>query len=515
MKMKKVFKNLAVLGLVCSMLLGNQAHIYAQERETIISEPATEQTEVMTESETFVENDLEVKSEDYTEVIEKDEVARENILSYDLNESIPETEANTEGSEWYFLEDITEKCRDEQITYICSTMQKDIKDLDLVEELKDIDGNPLYLLVTFKTEGYAILINGCNYSVEYEEKGQNPYVGVVGEKYYLGPLQYFYNEGGSLRNIITKEIISDDDMWLGNSIKAKVLEIKNKSREAWDVSRSFESRQANPYEEILVPYVDEIENMYFGDNVGTDINPHGTCGILTSSMMLTYYDRFINTNFLPRNLELVKHYDDTLHAELIRNYQVGATFGGSFPSDDAQMLNLYIGQNGYIRNGGYQANSSLISTQGLIQSIIEGRPGLIYTVFNEKYEKHTMLAYGYKLENGIGKFKIHTGWHDKDLNTIYCPREESDDICNHTNGPWIDSGLLLIGGSTWLEKYEQHNHDFSEWMGISEIGDRPLMKCRICNLLTEDDYPNNMHYSTIIDCDTTTSGKINYSGDVD
>lgn len=192
-------------------------------------------------------------------------------------------ESDTVGGDDNFLEDFTEKNRDEQISYICSIMQKDIKDLDLVEELKDIDGNPLYLLVTFKTEGYAVLINGCNYSVEYTEKGQTPYVRVVGEKYYLGPLQYFYNEGGSLHNVITKEIISDDDMWLGNSIKAKVLEIKNKSQETGDVSSNFESKQANPYEEILVPYVDEIENMYFGDNVGTDINPHGTCGILASS----------------------------------------------------------------------------------------------------------------------------------------------------------------------------------------------------------------------------------------
>lgn len=513
-----MFKKLASVGLVCSLLLSNQVHIFAQEGGTIITEPVTEQTEVVKESEIIVENDSKAKIEDSTEVVGKEEADHEDVdnkLKDDINETKLEMESDTVGGDDNFLEDFTEKNRDEQISYICSIMQKDIKDLDLVEELKDIDGNPLYLLVTFKTEGYAVLINGCNYSVEYTEKGQNPYVRVVGEKYYLGPLQYFYNEGGSLHNVITKEIITDDDMWLGNSIKAKVLEIKNKSQETGDVSSNFESKQANPYEEILVPYVDEIENMYFGDNVGTDINPHGTCGILASSMMLTYYDRFIKNNFLPKNLELVKHYDDTLHEELINNYQVGATLGGSFPSDDAQLLSLYIGQNGYIRNGGYQANSSLISTQGLIQSIIEGRPGLIYTVFNEKYEKHTMLAYGYKLENGIGKFKIHTGWHDRDLNTIYCQREGSGDICDHTNGPWIDSGLLLIGGSTWLEKYEQHNHDFSEWMGVSDIGDKPLMKCKICDLLTEDDYPNNMQYSIMMDYGTTTSGKINYSGDVD
>ncbi|WP_047832246.1 hypothetical protein [Robinsoniella sp. RHS] len=229
MKRKKVIKKLASVGLVCSLLLSNQVHIFAQEGGTIITEPVTEQTEVVKESEIIVENDSKAKIEDSTEVVGKEEADHEDVdnkLKDDINEMKLEMESDTVGGDDNFLEDFTEKNRDEQISYICSIMQKDIKDLDLVEELKDIDGNPLYLLVTFKTEGYAVLINGCNYSVEYTEKGQNPYVRVVGEKYYLGPLQYFYNEGGSLHNVITKEIISDDDMWLGNSIKAKVLEIK-------------------------------------------------------------------------------------------------------------------------------------------------------------------------------------------------------------------------------------------------------------------------------------------------
>ncbi len=398
-------------------------------------------------------------------------------------------------------------------------------------DLFSIDGEPTYGYVTFD-KGYCIYFKSTNYIIEFSESSTNgPYYCYESyDKYYIGPTMYFYFDGVSYRSVETEERVNIEDYC---NYESKLYSIeKNKTKSTARKKSNLKTYSNNSdmmvpndrvkYDSKTIKDEDAIIKMPIGKNLDN------TCGIIGSSMLLTYYDHkgfdLIDDDKDPYLLESTNGDVDKLHKYLLDNYRFErAGQVGTYPWNDADMLNNYLGNER--PNSCFNARVSYTGSEIISQiEKKEPNPVVAYGSFDfdpktSEYEvdartlksEHAVLIYGYAYgaEADI-YYKCHYGWfHRPDLNDV-----------------WISSEMYLIGGIVYLEQTEPHKHISGHIYDadLLDMNGRHLYSCSHpnCNALMSDDCPDDYRFAETIEPKFTSEtpdyhfgGKIDRKDDTD
>lgn len=157
------------------------------------------------------------------------------------------------------------------------------------EIITDFDGNEFILIEGDNT--YEIYTSD-NVFIEGSYSSNSPYYETIGEKYYLGPSNYFTVTDNLVTNIFTNSVASINDFY-GYS---------------YNINSIAQTRSSIPTPNPDRTYVDSDgftvinEANYFRNLTNFPQNWFGECGIIALSELLSYYDTFYNDDFIPNNL---------------------------------------------------------------------------------------------------------------------------------------------------------------------------------------------------------------------
>lgn len=293
--------------------------------------------------------------------------------------------------------------------------------------------------------------------IEGSNKSNSPYYSFDGIKYYLGPSNYFIDNGSTVTNIFTNEV-SEKSLYNGVSYNLTPIVQTRSSEPTPDSSKTY--TDSSGY--TVVNRADYFRNLKNFPN-----NWFGECGLVALSSLLSYYDTFYNDDFIPND----KYYDakyytrksrsgeseiyDFDHYEsqsLAKNvsvpYQNGSyydfqnwnampgtnyamrdylfdkymhTFMGlgsdkdGYPMFDGELYNTlkdYMEENcnNLLKNTEFRYGNIFYTHQRPKEYISEGLPTLLvlksYETPTQSGSDHVVLAYGYKDD----KFLTHFGW---------------------------------------------------------------------------------------------------------
>ncbi|WP_250229693.1 hypothetical protein [Anaeropeptidivorans aminofermentans] len=427
----------------------------------------------------------------------------------------------TQGTQDSLLSD---SIAEAELMYLATYMNKEYDDIEQSEVIYDVEDNPTYLAISFISGGYAIMIRSNLIVTEYSYNDKSPYSDSIGGKnYYLGVLNYYNGENiTDMQNIMSGDRLSDDsietfqklndeynqvsppvlleEIYMDKELKEAVihnsdnidqtlsatLDIEARDEEAEQYPYSTETAKENNIDQQQneaieypqsvtivsaadIAYPDTIRNSIFGDNEGT------SCGVIASEILLRYY----NDHYADGLVE-TKYYSgpfNDFHALLKSEYWLTKFLDGSMPYNNAELVNYYIGNDSNRRNLGYHSKYKIIvGVESEAKSRIdEGYPVILYTVMDNAYGNHAMVAYGYEerfsseSEFTNTYFRLHEGWltgsKDKFVNTTF-----------------------FYGGITWLEKFDSHSHDFSKYTifpRVDETENYHAATCTECELFTK------------------------------
>lgn len=190
-----------------------------------------------------------------------------------------------------------------------------VKTNEKVEILNDFVGNEFNLIEG--DNSYSIYDkNGTMIEKSYESN--SPYYCYEGNKYYLGPLNYYVENNGVIKDILKDKNVSVKEL------EGASYEIENSSYEV-EESKIMKKQSLN---------IDS--NNTFCDNNGFTViakgdyfkrltyfpqNWYGECGLIALSMLLSYYDTFYNDDFIPNDLQYNARYYDQYYDEN-NNYHI-------------------------------------------------------------------------------------------------------------------------------------------------------------------------------------------------
>lgn len=324
--------------------------------------------------------------------------------------------------------------------------------------LTDYSGNKFKLYEL--QNGYAIysLENGQEIFLEGSHETQSPYYNYLDKDlFYLGPGNYFYENGGNNYDIFSQSPVKID---LHNASFQTTENVEN--------IQPYSSSEPNPNETktdingfTVINKADYFKNLkYFPQN------HFGECGLIALSILLGYYDTFYNDNFIPDITYKERHYKDAetrsgtgdkvldyitentlvkktttinkntsnydytnwtsmpgtnyaMRDYLFDNYM--HTFWGmgwedaGYPMMDGELkstFNDYIDENAPSLKNTYEVRSGHIfyTNARPKEYINEGNPACLvlqsYTSTAGSGKAHVVVAYGYK----DGEFLTHFGW---------------------------------------------------------------------------------------------------------
>jgi len=359
------------------------------------------------------------------------------------------------------------ECTEEEIDYICDFLQIKESDIKLKKILYDVDNNPNYLLVTFNSGGYLILIRKSFDVIEYALEGTSPYSKYENYNlYYLGLLNYYYEKEDNLFNINTNELISDEFKNTARKLNDRYINLGSRNKNIIDLA-SAESRNKKV----------RISNAEIIRKAGFPHNDRGICGPIAASILLQYYDKTKNENFISAEYEPIPHLDTKFSPYFIENFalwqernktdlpnEVGT--GGSHLQDDCNAINYWLGSDPERAKMCYTAYDS--SLEGFpigydyrkdIKKLIDNdMPTNISISGDPNYNNHTIVTVGYQSDSSdsISFAEVHAGLHASCKDSSY-----GDNFVN-INAEYIDSGCI------WIDKVKQHEHNY-----VEEIYDIP------------------------------------------
>ena len=521
--MKSLYKNLSVILIITLML--------PCVHKSVLAYAMTERG-VATDSD--VQNEIEEIDEDLLEDILPDEVLIDDLHMVERGSS--------------FLN------KEQAFSYILEIIGKDSKDIDYRERLFNTQEIPIYELLVFVSGGYTIYMPDYAIILEFSDSEEvwHPYQDVIeNKKYYAGPMIYLYEEGDYVRNVnddieVYLESYAEVENLILDYARRMGKQVGHDSGTPSDATASYSDATAStPDARVLskTSWVNEnviadewgFLRMPFGYNTGFGRYPNGTCGILASSMLLTYYHKF-HEPFLPAKLiplfdakppaelkEELASNQNVLHDYLLVNYAHQEFLGGSTSGYDIEMLNNYIGNE--LKDSNIHATRTK-TNMDIIEAIDNNKPVAIYGLMSNdpnvpggKLIPHAVLAYGYNIEhNGNGQdptfnmYKMHYGWH----HSSYVDNDGSSS--QFVRELWVSP--FAVQGGIIIEETVDHTHEAYD---ITENNDKygnHLFSCRerSCNALISDDYPNSLDHAEYIwlgNNQITQSGAINYEEDID
>ena len=157
-----------------------------------------------------------------------------------------------------------------------------------VEIISDFVGNEFVLI---EGDNYYEIQDSNGNFIEGSLKNNSPYYELAGDKFYLGPSNYFVEQNDVVTDIFTGAVSSIEE-YSGFVYVLNPLLQTRASEPVPDSSTTY----TDAYGYTVVNKADYFRKLkYFPQNW------FGECGTTALSMLLSYYDTFYNDDFIPNN----------------------------------------------------------------------------------------------------------------------------------------------------------------------------------------------------------------------
>ena len=358
----------------------------------------------------------------------------------------------------------------------------DIKEGDLIniDILYTLDKKPNYVLISTNYSGYIIFHRLSGVIIEMSFENQSQFNRVKNSTfYYAGPNNYFVKENNIFKNIISEKHIKSDDIETYvddfNKKTKEIVVLSNKSttnihkklKKYYQQNNrdiSLEDWEDNPfYNDIDFTQITYILD-YIAFATATDygcfaFNRGGSCVYVALSLLLRYYDYYINDCILPDNLYQIVDIENDLYCEnnlyipqswknacynvniqdSDSNETYSMTIGDNFNTYEAlhnyliclsgiqqfgtpainDPIDLYFNNLDCINSYSYQICNALNinSLNNSLVSLINQNIPVYTTMYSERYNGiysgyHATITYGYTTANNIKYYSMHMGWQN-------------------------------------------------------------------------------------------------------
>lgn len=163
---------------------------------------------------------------------------------------------------------------------------------------------------------------------------------------------------------------------------------------------------------------------YFTSMLGGDFgnNTSGTCTHVACTILLGYYNKFVDTRYVPEYYEINNGTNEEFHVYL-------QTFMGAEPSglaNAARGLNSYFSVISFSEpEVCYDIGNHEVVYMNVVNNVYLNRPTVIamFESYNQNCEmNHSVVAYGYRVELlgpnvTSAAYFVHNGWHGNELGT--------------------------------------------------------------------------------------------------
>lgn len=354
-----------------------------------------------------------------------------------------------------------------------------------VKNLSDFSNNT-FKLYEFSDKAYTICTDDLKF-IEGSAKSRSPYYGYENNLYYLGPTNYFTIQDNMLLHTVSleKTDIPENESY---DVDSLIQQYENSS------ANTSKSTQISPLNisqmEHVIPYHEYFENY-------THMEPTITCGITALSILLGYFDTYVNDNFIPgdsyinKDVNIIDKFSDfyhwfpsaisvkySFHKLLFDNYmdynEILSNLNGvgGYPMADSELKNTmidYLAAETNIPSSQITHHSgALFFTHANPRSLLNENIPVILVLSKYPYQSqdkssddksdnawHNVVAYGYNED--MDTFVVNYGWsplNGTSYNSVilsnytvyaYYAMEFSGEHVHSKNGMGIDTiGSLMI-----------------------------------------------------------------------
>lgn len=308
--------------------------------------------------------------------------------------------------------------------------------------LFDYEGSPSYILCT-NENGYVVLKRYTSIICECGEI--NPYRDNMDiKKYYGGALSYYLDGEEYAKKT-------------GMRIEAQFIDIVGQV--ATDKINVVLFNKTEESEENEIPTRLEIgivSNSYnYIRRKAFGYNNDSTCSAVACAIALNYIKHKYGINVISSS-QTAENYDNgrapsasyvatyypkahSLHRSLVDDYGMGAV---SYAEGIVVPLSSYLED--MIPNSAQRPTISWTyfpSYSTIKTNILQSKPVLITTTIAGDYSWHTMVVYGYKIDNDNDLLLVHTGWYSSQYNSPVSSGSNS----YYQNQVWINKSYATYG----------------------------------------------------------------------
>jgi hypothetical protein len=199
------------------------------------------------------------------------------------------------------------------VTYFNRKIDNNSETIHLLADVKvlhDFSNNEYYL---FEYDPFGYLIYSYEFGVilEYSSECVSPYQGREGSLLYFGPKEYYSYENGAFKNTVTRSMLNNDDISEYVMVSRRITEelrlnADNELLDSYSLDISDCTERNSVFNQQLrttytyVAYSGFISDLrtayeigYYYDGVG-----NGYCGYIAANMLMFYYDRVVDTDFV-------------------------------------------------------------------------------------------------------------------------------------------------------------------------------------------------------------------------
>lgn len=310
-------------------------------------------------------------------------------------------------------------------------------DIEATKTLTDFAGNE-FLLYEIDSEAYTIYsIGETQRFIEGSDRGYSPIHNYLSEEiYYLGPFTYLVKDGDELVDVLDGTAYAYSDM-AGATYDYEQVVDRYKENVVDEPAISPMSYYDSGY-----TYVDNAQ--YFENIISYPPNTNNSCGLTALSILLGYYDTYVNDGFLADQYivkdttKTTSRLDDIPSIEIAPgvNYAFGELlfneymhyneelayvleglgYGISYPMANFELRDTmkdYLENETTLANSVEHLQGSIIQTHANPRSyIVQDMPTILvlsdYNYQTDDGEWHTVVAYGFNSQTDT--FIANYGW---------------------------------------------------------------------------------------------------------
>ena len=314
--------------------------------------------------------------------------------------------------------------------------------------LQSISGGTSYTLYQLSPYGYAILLNETQSLMEacYVRNSVLP-VDINSDYtiYYGGPGIYCVKQGNEFYNLANDSVLASAEL---SEIVQMEDYVQNAQKEYYSLNVQTNTTRGN--QRSTFTYSAGYD--YFSSLNDFGINENGTCTVIAAQMLLSYYDNYVDDDFIAAQYEEGAGSSEAFH-QLLCDYAYGSNAqGGIYIHEAASGITNYL----HDRHFHYSLESEYSSRDNAISQIIitlgSGKPVIasMGTHLNAPWN-HSVLVYSVNFDstNPIGSavLTMNLGTKDGSANQrayvasaswFYECGYLANNTGTHEMGEWID-----------------------------------------------------------------------------